>query len=351
MVTRRAQRGADPRRGAALFVVLMFAAFLGGLAASAMRTGLSGARAAAVFADGVRADALGRAAADALAYRLVTGDAEAKRGGAIGLRLPGADVTIDYLSESARVDANAAPVPLIASLLAASGAEPSEAEAAAARITAFRAAASARAKAAQPSGGDPVAQPPGGLAAIRASVDAMGPASKPKPSIGPAAIRDLSEVAAAWGLSDALARRVLPSLTVSSGVATVDPVLAGRPVLLALLGGDERADDYIQRRQAGFVNKDSALALLPVPSQDFVAFTDSPAVRAVARVRVANRYERRYEIVLAPAPAKAADGAQPSPVPTAGAPPPAGALPAPGTSDGSETSNGPPVVVSWRKLP
>lgn len=335
----------DPRRGAALFVVLMFSAFLAGLAATAMRTGLSGARAAAVFADGIRADALGRGAADALAYRLATGDAEAKRGGAIGLRLPGADVTIDYLSESARIDANAAPVPLIASLLAAAGAEASEAEAVAGRITRFRAEAAARAKAAQPAGGEAAAQPLGGLAAIRAAVDAMGPTAKPKPSIGPAAIRDLSEVAADWGLSDALARRVLPLLTVSTGTATVDPVLADRTVLLALLGDDGRADDYIQRRQAGFVNKDSALALLPVPSQDFVAFTDSPAVRAVARVRVGNRFERRYEMVLAPGPTKAVDGSQPAPGPAAGEASSAG------VAGGSASSNGPPVVVSWRRLP
>ncbi len=320
----------DPRRGAALFIVLMFSAFLAALAAAAMRTGLSGARAAAVFADGVRADALGRGAADALAYRLATGDAAAKRGGAIGLRLPGAEVTIDYLSESARIDANAAPVPLIAALLAAAGAEPSEAEAVAARIARFRAEAAARAKPSQPANGGGAA--PGGLAAIRAAVDALGPAATPKPSAGPAAVRDLSEVAADWGLSDGLARRILPSLTVSSGAATVDPVLAGRTVLLALLGGDERADDYLQRRQEGFTDKDSALALLPVPSRDFAGFTDSAAVRAVARVRVANRYERRYEIVMAPA-------AQDAP----------GAPPAPGGSPGGRGAV--PVVVSWRVLP
>ncbi len=323
----------DPRRGAALFIVLMFSAFLATLAAAAMRTGLSGARAAAVFADGVRADALGRGAGDALAYRLATGDAAAKRGGAIGLRLPGAEVTIDYLSESARVDANAAPVPLIAALLVAAGAEPSEADAVTGRIARFRAEAAARAKASQPAEGDGSA--PGGLAAIRAAVDALGPAAKPKPSAGPAAIRDLSEVAADWGLSDGLARRVLPSLTVSSGTTTVDPVLAGRTVLLALLGGDERADDYMQRRQEGFADKDSALALLPVPSRDFAGFTDSPAVRAVARVRLANRYERRYEIVMAP-PAGEATGAPPAP----------GAPPGPPGGRGAV-----PVVVSWRVLP
>ncbi len=319
----------DRRRGAALFVVLMFSAFLAALAAAAMRTSLSGVRAAAAFADGVRADELGRGAADALAYHLATGDAATKRGGAIALRLAGADVTIDYLSESARVDANLAPVPLIAALAAAAGAEPSEAEAIAAEVTQFRAEATARAKAA-PAGSAGAPPPLGGVAALRASLDALGPAAKPKPASQPVAIRDTSEIARAWGLSDGLARRLLPSLTVSNGTPTVDPVLAGRLVVLALVGGDERADDYLTRRRQGFVDKDSALALLPLPSHDFVSFKDVGAVRAVVRVRVAKRLERRYEMILAPpAPAGPASVQRPGPA-------------------GAATV---PIPVSWRRLP
>lgn len=318
----------DRRRGAALFIVLMFSAFLAALAAAAMRTSLSGVRAAAAFADGVRADELGQGAADALAYHLATGDAAAKRGGAIALRLAGADVTIDYLSESARVDANLAPVPLVAALAAAAGAEPSEAESIAANVTQFRAEAAARAKAAPAGSG--AAPPLGGVAAIRASIDALGPAAKPKPASQPVAIRDTSEIARAWGLSDDLTRRMLPSLTVANGKPTVDPVLAGRLVVLALVGGDERADDYLIRRRQGFVDKGSALALLPLPSQDFVSFEDVGAVRALVRVRVAKRLERRYELILAPPASAAPAGVQ--------RPGPAG----PATL---------PVTVSWRKLP
>lgn len=336
----------DGRRGAALFIVLVFSAFLAGLAAVATRTATSGARAAAAFADGVRADELGRGAGAALAYRLATGDAAARRGGAVALRLPGADVTIDYLSESARVDANLAPVALLAALAGAAGADPAEAEALEARVTRFRAEAAARA--APPpvaDGGD--ASPAGGLAALRAAVDALGPARKPPPTAQPAAIHDTAEVAQAWGLSDALARRLLPLLTVSNGTATVDPVLAGRTVVLALVGGDERADDYLQRRHQGFADKDSALALLPVPSRDFVAFKDVASVRAVARVRLADRFERRYEMILAPPPGPAAG----TPAPGAGATP--DASPA-GQDQGQAQGQGRrpvPVVVAWRKLP
>ncbi len=319
-------RDGDPRRGAALFVVLLFSSFLAALAASAMRTSLSGVRAAAVFADGVRADELGRSAADVLAYRLATGDEAARRGGAIAVRLPGGDLTVEYLSESARVDVNLASPSLIGALLAAVGVDPAEAEAAVAAITRFRAEAADRAKPVTASdSGD--GAPAGGLAALRAQVNALGPAAKPVAAAQPLAIRDPSEVARAWGLSEAAAGRALPFLTVSNGAATVDPVLAGRPILLALLGGEERADDYIERRRQGFVSEGSALELLPVPARDSVGFTDSRAVRAVVRVRVAKRFERRYEMILAPPPRQDRD--RPA-APGAG-----GAV---------------PVVVSWRKL-
>ena len=326
----------DGRRGAALFVVLVFSAFLAALAAAAVRTGLSGARAAAAFADGVKADELGRGAAQVLAYRLATGGEEARRGGAVAVRLPGADVTVDYLSESARIDANFAPVPLLAALAAAAGAEPSEAEALASRVTRFRATAEARAKAAAAPSGE-AAPPGGGLAALRAAVDALGPAGKPKPAAATPAIRDIAEIEEAWALPAGLARRLVPWLTVSNGTPTVDPVLAGRTVVAALLGDDERVDDYLRRRQQGFVDKDSALALLPVPVRDFVAFKDVAAVRAIARVTLADRFERRYEMVLAPAPSRAAGvGAG------------AGAAVDAGAGQGRSAL---PVVVSWRKLP
>ena len=330
----------ERRRGAALFVVLLFSAFLAGLAATAWRTSLSGTRAATAFADLVRADELGRGAAAALAYRLATGDEAAKRGGAIGLRWPGADVTIDYVSESARVDVNLAPVSLIAALVVASGGEEREAEAVAARVTQFRSEAAARAGAtagAGPGSGTDKASAAGGLAALRASIDALGPAAKPKTGPQVIAIHDTAEVAEDWGLTDAVARRLLPSLTVSSGAATVDPVLAGRPVLLALLGGDERVDDYIGRRHQGFTDKESALALIPVPARDFVAFNDAKAIRAVVRVKLANGFERRYEMVLAPSATADVEPAKPAPE---GTPPP------PRRERGAV-----PILVSWRKLP
>lgn len=289
---------ADRRRGAALFIVLTFAALLAELAATAMSDSLSGARAAAAFADVTRADELGRAAGDVLAYHLATGGDAAKRGGALAVRLGDADIRIDYLSESARVDVNAAPVALIAGLLAAAGAEPGEVAAITDRVTRFRGVASAP------------AQPPG----QEAPPDAPAPPAPQQPA---RTLQLAAEAVDAWDIPADLAREVLPALTAANGSAKVDPVLASRLVVKALVGTDDaRVDDYVEKREQGFANAAAALALLPVPAQAFAGFADVPAVRAVARVSLAHRIERRYEMVLA-------------------------------------RPNGParaPVVVSWRRL-
>lgn len=272
----------DPRRGAALFIVLMFAALLAFLAAAVMKTGVSGARAAQVFADAARADALGASAGDIVVYQLMTGNADTHRGGSLSVRLPGAEITIDYVSESARVDVNTGSIKLISAVLAAAGCEPPLIASVAARIQASRAAFAGRRIAAEPAS-DPTT-PPGTL-------------EQPKPV--PQSATPI-EVAGTWGLPDDILRRIVPMLTVASGSKGVDPILADRTVLAALLGGDdERVDDYIERRSRGFVNSASALELLPVPAQTMVDFEDSQAVRATARVSIAGRFQRRYAMVVA----------------------------------------------------
>ena len=355
MTERRASQ-----RGAALFIVLLFSAFLAGLAGAAMRMGLSGARAAAVFADAARADTLGEGAADILASHLANADATARRGGSIEVRLPDADIVVDYVSESARIDVNLAPLPLIVGLLGAAGGDQGEVAAVANQIASFRAAAQAKAKRPSPGAGAP---PTGagtdagavqggagfgaasGAAGIGSAPAAAGSAPGATPAL-PLAIHDMSEVTSAWALPEGLARRILPVMTVSNGTAKVDPVLADRLVVAALLGSDERVDDYLTRRQQGFADAGSALALLPIPSQAFAGFKDSETVRAIAHVSLGHRFERRYEMILAPkGPAR---GAASGGLMPAVAPP---AKPSPGgpALDGAAPS-GEPVVVSWRKL-
>ena len=272
-------------RGAALIVVLMFAALLSGLAAVALQGATSGARAATVFLDAMRADELGRAAGDALAFEIMHGGPGAARGGAFAIHLAQAEIAVEYLSESARVDLNNAPVDLIVAVLAAAGAEPEAIGVARTRILADRAP-------------TPAAPPPPATDAFGRPVAQQAAFAPPPQPV--ALIESPAEAVARWGLPAAVAARALPAFTVASGAGTVDPMLADRLVLAALLGDEARVDDYIARRGQGFVDTGSAVALLPVPAQAFAGFADVSAVRAQVRVTVAHRFKRAYEIVLDP---------------------------------------------------
>jgi hypothetical protein len=293
----------DRQQGVALFVVLAMSALLTTLVGVATSTGVSAARAAAIFANIIRADELGRGAGDIVSFKLATESPEALRGGRLTARLPDAEIAIEYLSESARIDANAAPVALIAALLTAAGAEPLLVNDVSDRINISR------------------RQAEGG-----ARSETVSPLNQSSPTLNlvpatrrwePPAIQNTLDLVRAWGLPEVIGRRVLPALTVVSGSKQIDPLLANRLILLALFGGDEaRVDDYMTRRAQGFVDTDAALALLPVPAQDFASLTDVKAVRAVARVTIARRFERSYEIILVP----------------------------------SQKPGRRPIVVSWRKL-
>ena len=296
---RKQSASASGQRGAALFIVLMFAAVLSGLVAVAMRSSMSGARAAALYADVMQADELGRATADLVAHYVETGGPERRRGGDFELRLRNANIAIDYVSESARVDANEAPLELIGAVLAAAGASASEVDAIEANITRFRAQKKAPAGATTGTApaGQAAANPPDTVAASPAGPDNSGPATESGSSAQ--LIQHRNMIAQAWDLPPALARAVLPSLTVASRSAKVDPVLADKLVLAALLGGDpDRVDAYIQQREQGFSSIESALAPIPSPAHGFTSFSDASIFRALARVTVAGRFERRYEVVL-----------------------------------------------------
>ena len=291
----------DPQRGAALVIVLLFAALLSGLAATALQGSASGARAATVFLDEMRADALGRGAADALGAHILQEGPPAQRGGAFAVRLAQAELAVDYRSESARVDLNKAPLDLLAAVLTAAGAEGEAVAAVRARLAAAR-------DTGAPATAGPAATPatlfatgvftPTGTPTSASAVTPSGPFAPQKGSAP--LLEDVGAEVSHWALPDDVATRVIDALTVCSGLATVDPVLADKLVLTALLGDEARVDAYVAQRGAGFTDTGAALAPLPVPAQSFAGFADVSAVRALVRVTVAHRFTRRYEIVLDP---------------------------------------------------
>jgi general secretion pathway protein K len=260
-----------PRRGAALFVTLLFAALISDLTIVALRTAQSGVFAASVYLDEMRADELGRAAVDMVAYQIISpSDPDARRGGSLFAHFAISRVMIDYVSETARIDVNGAPPHLIAALFEAVGADPQSAADIARR-------ADQRRKSARRTSG-------GGAAAA----DLLA-----SPLARPELIMD------AWNVPGPLYQAAAPALTVSSRVSRVDPTLASRLVVLALMDGDERrTDEFMDRRQRGFINAQEMAAQFPISMRSFIGPAQTQAFRGTARVVVSNRLERSYEFII-----------------------------------------------------
>lgn len=250
------------RRGAILIVILAFVALIASLLGAALRIASSSARATAVFADSLRADELGRAAIDLVVHQASSSDPEAQRGGAFVAQLSNAEIHVDYVSESARADINLSPAELIGAVFRAAGAEQSRAAEIIERIILFR-------------------QPRGKAEAAR--------------------LEHLAQIGAAWGVSQDLIEAVRPALTAANGTAKVDPSIANRLVVAALLGGEgPRVDDFLERRRRGFTSEADAVSALASDMRAFAGFNPVHAYRAVARVRIGRRFERRYEFIVAP---------------------------------------------------
>ena len=254
------------RRGAILVVVLIFIAFVSSLLAVALHLSSSSARAAAAFAKAMRADELGQAAVTLAADQAGSGDPADKRAGAFVAEFAEAKLFVDYVSASARIDVNLAPPELLSALFRAAGLDPNKASSIADRITASR---------------------------NNRVQGAATPTNK--------RIENLGALADAWGLSPDFVDILRPALTVANGTGKVDPTIANRLVIAALMGGEgERVDEFLERRRRGFTTDAEARAAFPPNVQPFIDFAPARAIRAVARIVLPGRFERHYEFIVAP---------------------------------------------------
>src|SRR5262249_50474819 len=135
--------------------------------------------------------------------------------GALGFRLSRADLAVEFISEAARIDLNAAPSTLIAGLFAVLGAEPQAAESYAERVLGWR----TSAKDNMPNSEDALYRGAGLL---------YGPRRSP--------FRHVAELWLVLGLPAALVERALPFVTVYSGLGEVN-VLDAAPEVIAALPG------------------------------------------------------------------------------------------------------------------
>ena len=228
--------------------------------------------------DAIEAEALVYASLELTAYRLL-GVPKEKRptSGEFDFRIGRANVSVDFRSETARVDLNQAPKELLAGLFEALGASPEEADQFADRVIGWR-------------------TPP-----------AAGPQDKETSLYRAAGLNygprggDFAHVDELWllpGLPPALIERALPFITVFSGRAEVN-VLDAAPEVLAALPGmtPERLNAVLGLQLEPSQSGRSASTVLG-PTQTFTTTEGGKVVRVTARIAFDNGRHMASEAVI-----------------------------------------------------
>jgi general secretion pathway protein K len=193
--------------------------------------------------DRLQAEALVTASLELTAYQLSSPDVDTRpTQGAFRFRMGRGDVGVEFRSEAARIDLNAAPKELLAGLFAGLGARADAAAYYADRIVGWR-------QPGEVAGDNPEA------GAYRAAGLSYGPRQGP--------FSDVGELWLVLGLPPALVERALPFLTVFSGRAEVDALIAAPEVVAALPGmTPDRLYEILGQRGPGAANAQVVQGLL-----------------------------------------------------------------------------------------
>lgn len=251
------QRTDERRRGAALFVVLMFAVIIADLALLALHSSSSEIRATGLFVDAARAEELGESLVPLTRHYISRDIAARLRGGSFTAQFPDATVRVDYLSESARVDVNRSPIKLLEAVLLREG-----------------------------------------LSRSRVAVIASGISRRR--FARPANLYESPfEVDDDWNLSEAEAKKIVPLLTTANVGGRIDPLLAGTAILSVLFDGSAaRVAQFREKRMIGFLDEETARSYFSEPVEKWITFGADRAVRAIARVTTRRGLRRRFEAVF-----------------------------------------------------
>jgi len=172
------------------------------------------AAAARINADRVQVEALIVAGLELTAYRLSGAEENARpTSGAFKFQLGRSNVLVEFRSEGARIDLNAAPKPLLSGLLSVLGANRDDADFMAERIIGWR-------KKTDVAGQNEEAE------RYRSAKLNYGPRQAP--------FQNVAELSLVLGLPPALAARALPFVTVFNGRAEIDVNEAAPEVVAAL---------------------------------------------------------------------------------------------------------------------
>ena len=276
LVRRSAARSSQ--QGFVLVAVLWLLAALAALATIFSVYLSNSARALALNDATVQAQALVSAGVELAAYRLQLGGEDARPAqGSFRVRLNGAEISVSFVSEAARVDLNAAPKELLGGLLSALGANEDEAREGADRIIAWRT--------------KPAEETAGNEDAL---YQAAGRSYPPRQ----APFAHVDELGLVLGLTPALVERALPFVTVFSGASGVDVLNAAPEVIAALPGMTPLILKQFLGDRATLPNDDAAIAAALGGAKANATTQKSQAYRILTRIRFPNGRETASEIVI-----------------------------------------------------
>jgi len=229
-----------------------------------------------VHDDRLRAEALVSAAVELTAYQLTATAVTRPTHGGFSFRMRQASVAVEFRSEAARIDLNAAPKELLVGLFATLGARRDEAERYASRVISWRTP--------PPKDQDPEAQ------AYRTAGLRYAPRGARFPHV--------SELSLVLDLPIALVERALPFVTVYSGRPQVNALDAAPEVIAALPGMTrDRLNAVLAQRQATPENGQVLMPLLG-PAQGYVTMEASKASRVTVRIAFDNGRRTSSEVVI-----------------------------------------------------
>ena len=272
-----------PRSGQDGFIVvavLWILAALATLVAIFSMYVINTATAFTVHDERLQAEGLARAAIELSAYQATTNPQVQATRGSFVFRLGSALVNAEFISETARIDLNAAPKELLSGLFAGLGAPRAQADYYADRIVGWR-------------NPPPEGNAPNEAANYRTAGMMYGPRGAPFPHTG--------ELALVLGIPEVMVERALPYLTVYSGQPQVNVFIAPPQVLAAVPGMDPgRLQAVLVQRAAAPQNDQTAQALLATlgAGQTHMNALASKTLRVTARIAFNSGQRMTTEAVI-----------------------------------------------------
>jgi general secretion pathway protein K len=280
-------RARSSQRGFVLIAVLWILVALSVLATIFSVYLSSSARALGMADTGVQVEALVSASLELTAYQLLRADEKDRPSqGSFRFRLNNAEALVTYTSEAARVDLNKASKEMLASLFEVLGGEQKAAGELADRVVGWREQSKSNTTNDE------------GALYLAAGLN-YSPRQAP--------FAHVNELSLVLGASPTLVERVLPYVTVFSGSADVDVLIAPPEVIAALPGmTPEVLNDFLKQRPS-LPRDQKAIEAALGPAKDAAKLADTKAFRVLTALRFENGRRTSSEAVISVNSAKGDD--------------------------------------------